>query len=122
MTLVEGNFYTREQIHDLLGGGVQDYLPHKDGQVVCGCFKKDTNPDAPNVILPGTGPKIQKWAKVFRGQSYPIPIFIKKDINKWEYVGEYQVKRWTDKLSDITSYASTSGRNNVTSVLFLERH
>jgi hypothetical protein len=121
MRLIEGHFYTREQIHDLLGGGVQDYLPHKNGRVVCGCFKKDTNPDAPNVVLPGDGPKIQKWAKVFREQNYPVPIFIKKDINKWEYVGDYQVKGWTDKSSDIFHYAKTSGRNDVTSVLFLER-
>ncbi len=41
--------YTREEIHEMLGGDMQSYLPHKDGKVVCGCFRLDTNPDAPNV-------------------------------------------------------------------------
>ncbi len=116
-----GQRYNREQIHDLLGGGVQDYLPHKNGEVVCGCFKLDTNPDAPSVILPGNGPSIQKWAKVFREQSYPIPIFMKKGINAWEYVGDYQVERWTVNPVEISRFARRSGRVDVTSVLFLKR-
>jgi len=45
--LKTGNQYSRRQIHDLLGGGIQSYLPHKNGQVVCGCFRKDLNPLAP---------------------------------------------------------------------------
>jgi hypothetical protein len=113
--------YTRAQIHDLLGGGIQDYLPHKDGKVVCGCFRKDTNPDAPDVILPGNGPDIQKWARVFREQKYPVPVFIKKESNAWEYVGDYEVEQWTDNASEIARYARSSGRADVTSVLFLKR-
>jgi hypothetical protein len=66
-----GSFYTRDQIHSRLGGGLQDYLPHKNLRVVCGCFRTDTNPAAPEVILPGIGPDIQKWARVFRNQKYP---------------------------------------------------
>src|SRR4051812_28910981 len=41
-------------------GGLQDYLPHINGRVVAGCFSKDLNPQAPNVILPGTGPEIER--------------------------------------------------------------
>jgi hypothetical protein len=116
-----GHFYTREQIHGLLGGGLQDYLPHQDGQVVCGCFRRDTNPNAPDIILPGNGPDIQKWARVFREQSYPIPIFIKRESNAWEYVGDYEVERWADNSSEIVRYAKLSERTDVTSVLFLKR-
>jgi hypothetical protein len=117
-----GHYYTRQQIHDALGGGVQDYLPHDYGRVVCGCFRKDTNPDAPNIILPGNGRDIQKWAEVFREQNYPIPIFIKKQVNAWEYVGDYQVEGWTSDSSEIAKHAKKSKRPDITSVLFLKRH
>lgn len=51
--LKEGEYYTRQEIHILLGGGIQDYLPHKDGKVLCGCLTKDLNPDVPDVVLIG---------------------------------------------------------------------
>ena len=122
MTLEIGKCYTRGQIHDRLGGGVQDYLPHQDLQVVCGCLKTDTNPNAPDVVLPGKGPSIQRWAKVFRDQRHPVPIFLKQAINAWKYVGDYQVDRWTEDHSEIAAHAKRAARNDVTSVLFLKRH
>ncbi len=115
-----GNPYNRRQIHDLVGGGVQSYLPHKNGQVVCGCFRKDLNPFAPDIILPGKGPEIMRWAKAFREQTYPIPIFIKKYSNSWEYVGNYKVERWTSDMAEIAKYAEYTGRNTITSILFLK--
>lgn len=117
-----GKHYTRGQIHEVLGGGVMDYLPHQDGQVVCGCFKKATNPNAPDIVLPGQGPNIRRWAEVFREQRDPVPIFIKKAVNEWEYVGDYRVDRWTDEPSEIARHSARSGRHDVTSVLFLKRH
>lgn len=116
-----GRGYTRSQIHDLIGGGLQDYLPHTSGRVVCGCFRKDTNPKAPEVVLPGNGPRIMKWARVFREQKQAVPIFIKKGVNSWEYVGDYAVDRWTEDPSDIVEHAKAAGRADVTSVLFLKR-
>lgn len=63
--LESGKAYSRKQIHDLLGGGTQDYIPHQDGKVVCGCFGRKLNPAAPVVILAGNGPRDYHWAKVF---------------------------------------------------------
>jgi len=56
-TFALGMRYTRSQINAALGGGVQAYLPTKDGRVVCGTFRLNTNPDAPRVVLPGFGPR-----------------------------------------------------------------
>ena len=116
-----GYNYTRQQIRDALGGGLQDYLPHDNGRVICGCFRKETNPDAPDIILPGTGRDIQKYARVFREQNYPVPVFLKKEVNVWVYVGDYQVERWTNAPSEIAKHAKRSGRIDITSVLFLKR-
>jgi hypothetical protein len=55
--------YTRDEIHDVIGGSVEDYLPTRDGHVVCGAFREDANPDAPTIILPGFGKRIESAAK-----------------------------------------------------------
>jgi len=83
--------YTRREIADTLGGGVQDYLPHHDGQVVCACLTPELNPEAPNVILAGTGPDIIRWAEVFAKQRDFVPVFLKRATNAWQYVGRYRV-------------------------------
>lgn len=114
-----GSFYTREEIHEALGGGVVEYLPHKDGKVVCGCVTTDANPDAPDIILPGRGPEIQHWAEVFRHQAEPVPIFVKRAEKRWEYVGDYRVERWSEDESEIASHSLRSGRSDITSVLVL---
>ena len=43
---VFGQSYTRGAIRQALGGDLSSSLPHRDGRVVCGCFRPDLNPDA----------------------------------------------------------------------------
>ena len=116
-----GEFYTRSEIHDQLGGGVQDYLPHSGGRVVCGCFSTDLNPAAPDVILPGRGPGIEKWAEVFASQQEFIPCFIKRETGIWEYLGKYRVRAQSFEQLEIAQHAATALREDISSVLFLER-
>lgn len=116
----EGQFYTRQEIHDLLGGGsLQSYLPTLNGVVLCACLRLDTNPGAPRVILPGNGPGIEEAARLLRAQVGPIPVFIKHEANAWEYVGDYEVepRLWT--AGDIAAQARRSGRSDITSVIWM---
>lgn len=118
--LTEGQFYTRQEIHDLLGGGsLQSYLPTRDGVVLCACLRRDTNPDAPRVILPGTGPGIEEAARLLRRQGGAIPVFIKHEAGAWEYLGEYVVedRRWT--AEDISFHERRSRRTDITSVIWM---
>lgn len=118
--LTRGKTYTRREIHNLLGGGVQDYLPHKDGQVVCGCFRRwDKQPDAPEVILPGCGPEVYRWAEVFCEQKRPVPVFLKQASNCWEYVGDYVVDRWSEDPAVIAEQKRKTGRDQISRVLYL---
>jgi hypothetical protein len=78
MSFQLGKHYTREEIHDEVGGGTEEYLPTKQGRVVCGAFRPDANPDAPMIILPGLGPKIEKTADMFAKQAGAIPVFLKR--------------------------------------------
>lgn len=116
-----GRTYTRDQIHEAPGGGKQEYLPHVDGRVVAGCFDRVLNPGAPEEILPGRGPRIERWAEVFAGQSTATPVFLKNATNKWQYVGEYCVTKRSLAPEDIQTHAIRSGRSDISQVLHLAR-
>jgi hypothetical protein len=118
-----GRTYTRGEIHTLLGGGLQDYLPHVGGRVVAGCFNLRLNPHAPFVVLPGFGPAIQRWAYVFAAQEDAVPCFLKRGTsNVWEYVGDYRVRELSEDADEITEWSRLAGRgsDDVSMVLHLE--
>lgn len=117
----QGQHYTRHEIRSRLGGDLVSYLPSTQGRIVCGCLRLDTNPDAPNVILPGTGPAIEGKAITLCRQAGQIPVFIKRGTNTWEYVGHYRVRNCSADPHVIAQYARRAGRSDVTSVIFLER-
>jgi hypothetical protein len=121
MTPQRGKVYSRAAIQRALGGGLQDYLPHVNGEVVAGCFSKDLNPQAPNVILPETGPEIERWARVFAEQKTAVPVFIKQRSNEWYCMGKFRCVRIADDAATVCDHARRAQRDDVTMVLFLER-
>jgi hypothetical protein len=121
MPFVVGERYDRQHIHDELGGELDTYLPQKDGQIVCGCFRPDDNPRVPDEILVGSGPAIKRKAAVFLLQRWYVPIFIKRDTNDWEYMGDYRVRGVSDNRPVIERKQREAGRTDVTRILYLER-
>lgn len=85
MEFVPGHLYTRREISDSFGGGVQDYLPHRDGRIVCACLTRDHNPDVPEIVLVGIGPDIKRAAEVFVRQGDYVPTFLKRATHAWQY-------------------------------------
>src|SRR5690349_6968409 len=104
------HLYTRREIADELGGGVQDYLPHSDGRVVCACLSREYNPDAPFVVLPGTGPDIVRWGDVFAHQRDFVPVFLKRATNAWQYIGRFRVCERSVAPAQIERWATVSER------------
>jgi hypothetical protein len=85
-----GKCYRRESI--AAEDSEERYLPlDGGGKVAAGCFRYDLNPDAPEIVLPRTGPIIESSADEFRRGGYAVPTFIKLDIGEWQYVGNYRV-------------------------------
>jgi hypothetical protein len=111
--------YTRSEIHDLLGGSLQSYLPTINGVVVAGCFRRDTNPDAPEVVLPGNGPIIKSTAKSFAMSGRAVPVFIKQRIGDWRFVGIWQVSKLSCDFAEVKYHMERSGRSDVSCVLHL---
>ncbi len=116
------HLYTRQEIGAALGGDEVSYLPHHDGRVVCACLVREFNPDAPAVILPGMGPDIVRWAEVFAGQREFVPVFIKRAIHAWQYVGNYRVAECSQAPDQIARWGEVSNRpGDLSMVLYLER-
>jgi hypothetical protein len=121
MDLQINKTYTRQQIQELVGGGsVHDYLPNKEGLVLCACLSQEYDPRGQQVILVGQGPGVQQAGAFFCSQSAAVPVFLKKVANLWEYVGNFKVSRWTEDPEEISGFEESSGRVNLTRVIFLE--
>jgi hypothetical protein len=104
-----------------VGGSIQSYLPTLNGRVVAACLRTDTNPDAPDVILPGRGPDIEAAADLLVAVREPVPTFIKRRANDWEYVGMFRPRRRSIDLAEIAAYARRAGRTDVSSIIWMER-
>jgi hypothetical protein len=99
---------------------LQDYLPVKDGKVVCACLSQEYIPGAEKVILVGRGPNAQKQAELFCAQDTFVPVFFKKIANLWEYAGDFKVRLWTDDPEEIARFERSSGRSNLSGIIFLQ--
>ncbi len=130
MTFEEGEMYSREEIHEVLGGDLQSYLPQKDGKIVCGCFRRDRrgpydgwNPEAPKEVLVGDAPVVKAKAKLLSQQGDPICVFIKKAPRRWEYVGFYRCRpgSYSEDPGLRKRKEAESGRKGLASVFSLEK-
>ncbi len=104
-----------------MGGGVQAFLPTKNGQVVCGCFKLKANPDAPAEVLVSAGPQRESSAKTAVLQQTPFPVFVQKDSGEWEYVGNYRATRYLHKDHRFLEEEPRAKKEGVAGILYMER-
>jgi len=106
-----GSEYTRDEIHGHLGGSKQSYLPTVAGSVVAACVKPEMNPRAPNVVLCGNGPIIRSAGLTLARQYDPLPVFIKRGTNRWEYQGKFKVIASHSSGPTFEALVANSGRN-----------
>jgi len=115
-----GNCYTRDQISAMVGGSVQSPLPTRNGRVVCGCFKLDQNPDAPKEVLVGLGPQRENSAKTVVLQLEPIPVFVKREVGEWEYIGIYRATRYLHQDHKMLQDEERTKKPDVAGILYME--
>lgn len=106
-----GSEYTRDEIHQHLGGSKQAYLPTVSGHVVAICVRLDLNSRAPNVVLCGNGPVIALAGATLARQHDPLPVFIKRATNRWEYQGTFKVIGSYSSGPQFDALVAGSGRN-----------
>ena len=118
MPFVLHHIYTRQQIHDSVGGDLQSYLPHIEGTVVCGCFDPNMNTRAPYEIDLGEGPDVYRWAAQLFAQGSVIPVFIRRDNFAWEYVGDFTATKLSQDRHDLHP-SKAFRRQDAVAVLYL---
>jgi hypothetical protein len=121
MNFVIGETYTRDEIHHALDGEKVTYLPQHDKRIVCGCFipAHGKNPKAPDEVLVGTGPLVEKKAAMLCAQDEAIPVFLKRVPKQWEYRGEYRVEGYSKSPSLLRKKEAEAGRSGLTMVIWL---
>lgn len=119
-TLEVGKKYTHDFICKTFGGDAKSgtYLPQSQKTILCGCFTDTMNPEAPEVVLVGNGPRILPKAEKLKAQGGSIPVFMKRAVNQWEYKGRYELVSLSTNLKDFEAKAVAADRNDVVAALF----
>ena len=105
-----GTEYTREEIHEVVGGSKQTYLPTKGGTVVAACLTRKKNPRAPEVILCGLGLRIARAGHLLSRQLEPVPVFVKIAPKRWQFQGRFKVTNSYTSGPELDRLAAGSGR------------
>jgi hypothetical protein len=100
--LVKGRCYDWQEIRIHIGHEPFGFLTQVGQKIVCACFRKDLNPNAPNVVLPGgSDPQWLEKARLFQQQDTAIPVFVKAECLSWEFVGQFRVEALTEEPKEI---------------------
>lgn len=120
-TMIIGHFYHWGEIGQLVGHEPCGYLTQVDENIVFGCFRKDLNPDAPDIVLPGSdNPQWVAKARLFQQQDTPIPVFVKAEGMPWEFVGKFHVEAITQNAVEIQIHRERyPNLGNIGAVMFL---
>lgn len=118
-----GQIYTHDFICKTFGGDAKSgtYLPQSQQNILCGCFTTTMNPEAPECILVGNGPRILGKAEKLAAQGGSIPVFLKIATNQWEYKGIFELMSFSKNLSDFEAKAIAADRNDVAAALFFRQ-
>ena len=121
--LIQGKVYTHDFICQMFGGDAKggSYLVQTREGIVCGCFTGTMNPEAPECILIGNGPRIMAKAERMAQQGGSIPVFMKQGVNQWEYKGPYEFVRFSRDAADFETRAVLADRNDVAAALFFKK-
>ena len=118
-----GQIYTHDFICKTFGGDAKGgtYLPQSRQTILCGCFTTVLNPEAPECVLVGDGPRILSKAEKLAAQGGSIPVFLKTGTNQWIYKGEFEVTGFSKNSADFEAKAVAADRNDVAAALFFRQ-
>lgn len=107
----KGQEYSMDQIRHVLGGETMSYLPQRGSRIVCGRFTTEMNPDAPEMVLVGNPPKVQRKAELMASQRGVLPVFMKMGPGRWRYHGPMEFVEYVTDMSVVGPKADAAGRS-----------
>ncbi|MGD0949245.1 MAG: DUF3883 domain-containing protein [Candidatus Binatia bacterium] len=107
------------QLAAALAGGV-DYIRTKGNEVKGLALRLDLNRQAPEVVVVGKGPRIERRARLFLDSQAVVPAYVKRKANEWEYIGKYRATAYRTDRTTIDKYRQKRPAQRVAGILFLE--
>jgi hypothetical protein len=101
--------YRREDIHQLVGGNKESFLPAHRGKIVAACLRADLNPKAPEYIVCNSGSAARAAGNTLSRQADAIPVFIRQDSDRYRFVGNFAVQESYTTQADCAPFAQGTG-------------
>jgi len=116
----KGSVYSRERIHEALGGSRRSALPTRGGQVVCACLTPERNPRAPpGMLVPGRDRAV-RLARAFAASGRAVPVFVRARAGGWEYAGERRVRSLVEEPGALLALVAEGAPADTSLALLLE--
>jgi len=109
---------TTEQLAKTLAGG-DSYIRTKGGKVKGLAVNTIKNPEAPDVIIIGTGPRKIANAKLLLATEEYLPVYVKQAVNAWKYLGEYRSERYSQEPKVIEAFRKNRDIAKIDGIMFL---
>lgn len=112
-------FLSNKEVSQKLAGG-DDFIRTKDGQVKGLAIRPDLNPEAPEIIVVGTGPRRERNVKLLLNSGDAVPAYIKRDTDKWKYLGNYRATAYRTDRKTIEAHRHKRPRKDIAGILSLD--
>lgn len=109
---------TTQELAKLTAGG-DDYIRTKLNVVKGLALRMDLNPDAPDAVVFGKGPRVEGRARLFLESGAVVPAYVKRGVNKWEYLGLFRTTEIRYDKETIEYHLGNRKPEEVAGVLFL---
>lgn len=109
---------TTDELAQELAGG-DSYIRTKDNIVKGLAVTTNLNPEAPEIIVVGKGPRIIANAMLFVKQQQYVPVYVKQAVNSWKYLGEFKADKYTRNIDIIEKHRKHRLASDVDGILFL---
>lgn len=108
---------TAELSQELAGG--DSYIRTKNNDVKGVAITIEKNPEAPEIIVVGTGPRIKANAHLLLDSNKYVPVYVKQAVNKWKLLGNYIATKYATDDETIEKHRKHRAREKVDGILFL---
>jgi len=117
---VIGKRYSPKEQYEMHGGNQQQCAPINEGRVLLLRLKPDHNPDAPDVADWETPDNTKVDQIREQTQQEPLPVYVRRRPNEWEYMGRFRVARVTTDKATLTK-REAKANHEVNYAIHLER-
>ena len=112
---------TAKELQEITAGG-DGFIRTKNNTVKGLAVTTTLNPEAPEIVVVGKGPNIEKNAQRYLEQDEYVPLYIKQAVNQWSYAGDFKAIQYSTDPSIIEKHRRHRPINKVAGILFLSKN